>query len=44
MNHLAIVIAGNRATIEGPLKATNIAPITYIDIEGNPAAPGAPPE
>jgi hypothetical protein len=24
--------------VEAALKATNIAPITYIDIEGNPAA------
>jgi predicted Zn-dependent peptidase len=37
LEHLAIVIVGNRAEIEAPLKATGIAPITYIDIEGNPA-------
>ena len=43
LNHLYIVIVGNRSEIEGPLKATNIAPITYIDIEGNPAAPATPP-
>ena len=42
LNHLYIVIVGNRAEIEVGLKATNIAPITYIDIEGNPAAPAAP--
>ena len=42
LNHLYIVIVGNRAEIEGPLKSTNIAPITYVDIEGNPAAPAAP--
>jgi predicted Zn-dependent peptidase len=41
LGHLAIVIVGDRATVEAPLKATGIAPITYIDIEGNPAA--APP-
>jgi zinc protease len=41
LEHLAIVIVGDRATVEAPLKATGIAPITYIDIEGNPAA--APP-
>lgn len=41
LNHLAIVIVGNRAEVEGPLKATGIAPITVIDIEGNPvSAPG----
>jgi len=35
LDHLAIVIVGDRATIEGPLKATNIAPIALLDIEGN---------
>jgi zinc protease len=35
MDHLAIVIVGDRATIEAPLKATGIAPITLLDIEGN---------
>jgi zinc protease len=34
--HLAIVIVGDRATIEGPLKATSIAPIAGLDIEGEP--------
>jgi zinc protease len=43
LNHLYIVIVGDRSLVEGPLKATNIAPITYIDIEGNPAAPATPP-
>ena len=37
LNHLAIVIVGDRSAVEASLKATNIAPITYIDIEGNPA-------
>ncbi len=37
LDHLAIVIVGDRATIEGPLKATGIAPIVYLDIDGNPA-------
>ena len=41
LKNLAIVIVGNRAEIEAPLKATNIAPITYIDIEGNPEHPGS---
>lgn len=41
LNHLAIVIVGNRSEVEAPLKATGIAPITIIDIEGNPvSAPG----
>lgn len=34
---LAIVIVGDRATIERPLQATGIAPIVHYDIEGNPA-------
>jgi predicted Zn-dependent peptidase len=35
LDHLAIVIVGDRAAIEAPLKATNIAPVTLLDIEGN---------
>lgn len=38
LDHLAIVIVGDRATIEAPVKATNIAPIAPLDIEGNPKA------
>ena len=34
LDHLAIVIVGDRATIEAPLKATGIAPIKFADIEG----------
>ena len=43
LNHLAIVIVGDRSVVEAPLKATGIAPITMIDIEGNPtgASPGS---
>jgi zinc protease len=37
VDKLAIVIVGDRSVIEGPLKAANIAPIVYYDIEGNPA-------
>jgi zinc protease len=36
LDHLAIVIVGDRATIETPLKATNIAPVVVLDVEGNP--------
>jgi zinc protease len=36
LNHLAIVIVGDRSAIEEKLKATNIAPITILDTEGNP--------
>ena len=35
LDHLSIVIVGDRATIEGPLKATGIASIVVLDIEGN---------
>ena len=35
LDHLAIVIVGDRASIEAPLKATGIAPIVVMDIEGN---------
>jgi zinc protease len=34
--HLAIVIVGDSSAIEGPLRATNIAPIVLLDIDGNP--------
>ena len=36
LSHLAIVIVGDRASVEAALKATNIAPITLLDVEGNP--------
>jgi predicted Zn-dependent peptidase len=36
VDHLAIVIVGDRSAIEAPLKATNIAPISLLDIEGAP--------
>jgi zinc protease len=38
VDHLAIVIVGDRATIEGPLKATGIAPITILDDMGAPVS------
>jgi zinc protease len=34
--HLAIVIVGDKAKIEGPLAATKIAPIVYLDLNGDP--------
>ena len=37
LGHLAIVIVGDRSVVEAPLKATNIAPVTILDVEGNPA-------
>jgi predicted Zn-dependent peptidase len=36
IDKLAIVIVGDRASIEAPLKAANVAPIAYLDIEGAP--------
>jgi zinc protease len=36
LDHLVIVIVGDRSTIEGPLRETRVAPITITDIEGNP--------
>lgn len=36
VDRLALVIVGDRAAIEAPLKATGIAPITLLDIQGNP--------
>lgn len=38
LGHLAIVIVGDRAVVEAALKATNVAPITILDLEGNPVA------
>lgn len=34
--HLTIVIAGDRKLIEGPLRATNIAPVVVVDENGKP--------
>jgi hypothetical protein len=36
IDRMAIVIVGDRAAIEGPLGAANIAPIEHLDIEGEP--------
>ena len=36
LDHLAIVIVGDRASIEAPLRKTGVAPIVFLDIEGNP--------
>lgn len=37
LGHLAIVIVGDRSKVEASLKATNIAPIVILDIDGNPS-------
>jgi zinc protease len=34
LEHLSIVIVGDQATIEAPLKATGIAPVVLLDSEG----------
>jgi hypothetical protein len=36
LDHLVIVIVGDRASIEAPLKATNIAPVVVVDLDGKP--------
>ena len=35
LEHLAIVIVGDRKSIEEPLRKTGVAPIVFLDIEGN---------
>jgi zinc protease len=38
LDHLSIVIVGDRATVEAPLKKTGIAPIVHLDIDAKPVA------
>jgi zinc protease len=38
LEHLNLVIVGDRAVIEAPLKATSIAPIVLLDADGKPVA------
>ena len=38
MDHLSIVIVGDRATIEAPLKASGIAPVVILGSDGNPGS------
>jgi zinc protease len=35
-DHLTILIVGDRAKIEAPVRATNIAPVVILDTKGNP--------
>jgi zinc protease len=35
-DHLTILIVGDRAKIEAPVRATNIAPVVILDAKGNP--------
>ncbi|HEV8148848.1 MAG TPA: pitrilysin family protein [Gemmatimonadales bacterium] len=39
LDHLNIVIVGDRAAIAGPLAATKVAPLVFLDVEGKPAGP-----
>ncbi|MEP6493252.1 MAG: pitrilysin family protein [bacterium] len=38
LDHLDIIIVGDRAVIEEPLRQTHIAPIILLDIDGKPVA------
>ena len=40
LDHLAIVIVGDRKAVEAPLRATKMAPMVFLDIEGAPAQSG----
>lgn len=42
LDHLDIVIVGDRSVIEAPLRATGIAPIVHLDLEGRPLPGGQP--
>lgn len=35
-SHMAIVIVGDRKSIEAPLTATNVAPIVHLDLDAHP--------
>lgn len=36
LDHLAIVIVGDRKVVEEPLRKTSVAPLAFLDIDGNP--------
>jgi zinc protease len=38
LDHLNIVIVGDRSVVEDPLKATGIAPIVLLDVDGKPVS------
>ncbi len=40
IDHLAIVIVGDRSVIEEPLRQTGIAPIVHLDLQGRPLPEG----
>jgi len=37
IDHLNLVVVGDRSVIEAPLRATGIAPIVLLDVDGRPA-------
>jgi predicted Zn-dependent peptidase len=39
LDHLSIIIVGDRKSIEEPLRKTGVAPIVFLDIEGNAVSP-----
>ncbi|MGD8321905.1 MAG: pitrilysin family protein [Gemmatimonadota bacterium] len=41
LDHLDIVIVGDRSVIEAPLEATGIAPIVHLGVDGNPVPDGS---
>jgi predicted Zn-dependent peptidase len=43
LDRLAIVIVGDRATIEGPLARTGVAPIVVLDVDGKRVTPSVTP-
>lgn len=43
LDHLALVIVGDRKTIEGPLQKTGVAPVVVLDIDGKPLPPAVTP-
>ncbi len=43
LDHLAIVIVGDRASIEEPLAATGVAPIVHLGVDGSPVPEGGGP-
>jgi len=43
LDHLAIVIVGDKKSMDGPLTALKIAPVVYLDLDGNAVTAAATP-
>ena len=43
LDHLAIVIVGDKKSIDAPLTALKIAPVVYLDLDGNPITAATTP-